>query len=57
MPSDLIEFLGSWKKVVWAIASEFHFPPDQIWNMYLDDFTFWAEGVGFLIASRTDNVG
>jgi hypothetical protein len=49
MPSDILK---TWQRVVWAIAAEFCFQPDKIWNMYLDEFLFWAEGAGFLFASR-----
>jgi hypothetical protein len=30
------------------------FKPDNIWNMYLDEFEFWAEGVLFHIGKPDD---
>jgi hypothetical protein len=42
MPGDM---LMNWKELVWSIAGKFNFQPDNIWNMYLDDFLFWALGV------------
>lgn len=52
IPADL---LSNWKKIVWWIGWIFKTSPDKIWNMYLDEFVFWAEGVLFLIKTEDDD--
>jgi hypothetical protein len=44
VPADL---LSNWKQIVWWVG--WTFKPDNVWNMYLDELEFWAEGVLFHI--------
>jgi hypothetical protein len=43
--------LTNWRKIVWWIGWVFKFPPDNIWNMFLDEFEFWADGVIYFVQS------
>ena len=31
--------------MIWGVAWFYHFPPDKIWNMYVDEIIFWDKGI------------
>jgi len=30
---------------MWAIAYTFHFSPESLWDMTIEDMMFWTEGI------------
>jgi len=54
IPADL---LSNWRKIVWWIGWVFKTQPDKIWNLYLDEFEFWAEGVKFFVIGTEEDDG
>jgi len=37
---------------VWTIVYIFHIPPSQVWEMGLNEFYFWLDGVEYVIEQQ-----
>jgi hypothetical protein len=45
----------SWVAIVWGLAAKFHFSPETIWKMGLDELWFWYRGMEKITEWQTNS--